>query len=116
MVFIFGIVQPVTVHYFLPYQGQHGGKVLSVVHYLEARLVQYLVFHFNVLQSYLARRGLLRPPLIEVQSVEYYDADNALQTVDPALYYTVAGFVPNLPETVAAMLAAGAVIGWLPME
>lgn len=30
---------------------------------------------------------LHRPPLIRVDSVRYYDGDNALQTVDPASYY-----------------------------
>ena len=44
---------------------------------------------------------LLRPPLIEVESVEYYDDDNALQTVDPALYFVTAGLVPRLAFTEA---------------
>lgn len=29
-----------------------------------------------------------RPPLVSVESVKYYDASNALVTVDPASYYT----------------------------
>lgn len=39
---------------------------------------------------------LLRPPLIEVQSVQYYDVDNELQTVDSADYFTTDDLVPRL--------------------
>lgn len=42
---------------------------------------------------------LLRPPLIEVLSVEYHDDDNALQTVAPELYFVTAGLVPRLMFT-----------------
>jgi uncharacterized phiE125 gp8 family phage protein len=34
---------------------------------------------------------LLRPPILEVTSVSYYDADNALQVIDPANYFLTAG-------------------------
>lgn len=40
--------------------------------------------------------NLLRPPLILVQSVQYFDAANALQTVDSASYYTTDSEVPEL--------------------
>lgn len=39
---------------------------------------------------------LLRPPLIAVQSVRYYDQDNALQTVAPADYFVTDDLVPRL--------------------
>jgi uncharacterized phiE125 gp8 family phage protein len=39
---------------------------------------------------------LLRPPLIRVNSVKYFDGDNALQTVDPADYYVTDDVVPEL--------------------
>lgn len=39
---------------------------------------------------------LLRPPIIRVESVRYYDADNALQTVDAASYYWTDDQVPEL--------------------
>lgn len=39
---------------------------------------------------------LFRPPLIAVQSVEYFDASNALQTVASADYYTTDEEVPEL--------------------
>ena len=44
------------------------------------------------------RRGveLLRPPLISVASVKYFDGANALQTVDPAAYYFTDDAVPRL--------------------
>lgn len=42
---------------------------------------------------------LLRPPLIAVQSVRYYDQDNALQTVDPAYWFVTDDFVPRLMFT-----------------
>lgn len=54
--------------------------------------------------SYLASRTsniptrvhLLRPPLQYVQRVEYFDADNALQLVDSASYYTTDDKLPEL--------------------
>lgn len=39
---------------------------------------------------------LLRPPVIEVVSVTYYDENNATQTVDSGLYFVTAGLVPQL--------------------
>lgn len=39
---------------------------------------------------------LLRPPLISVSSVKYYDDSNVLQTVDPASYFTAQGLVATL--------------------
>lgn len=39
---------------------------------------------------------LLRPPVIAVQSVQYFDADNALQTVDAASYYVTDDEAPEL--------------------
>lgn len=39
---------------------------------------------------------LLRPPLMAVQSVQYYDQDNVLQTVSPADYFVTDDFVPRL--------------------
>lgn len=39
---------------------------------------------------------LLRPPLMAVQSVRYYDQDNTLQTVSPADYFVTDDFVPRL--------------------
>jgi uncharacterized phiE125 gp8 family phage protein len=39
---------------------------------------------------------LLRPPLIEVLSLQYYDGANVLQTVDPANYYVSDDLVPRL--------------------
>lgn len=45
-----------------------------------------------------AGRGikLLRPPLLSVESVRYYDADNVLRTVDEASWYTSDDVVPQL--------------------
>lgn len=69
-------------------------------HYTKRAFVQQTVLMtMNDTAAPWAAVELPRPPLIEVQSVEYYDADNTLQTVDPALYYTVAGFVPKLVFT-----------------
>lgn len=39
---------------------------------------------------------LLRPPLIRVESVGYYDGDNILQTVDPTDYYVTDDLLPEL--------------------
>jgi uncharacterized phiE125 gp8 family phage protein len=39
---------------------------------------------------------LLRPPLISVTSVKYYDDANALQTVDDEEYFVTADLVPKL--------------------
>jgi uncharacterized phiE125 gp8 family phage protein len=39
---------------------------------------------------------LLRPPVIAVQSVEYFDADNVLQIVDAASYYVTDDEAPEL--------------------
>lgn len=39
---------------------------------------------------------LLRPPLIGVQSVSYYDANNALQVVDADQYFVTDDLVPRL--------------------
>lgn len=39
---------------------------------------------------------LPRPPLQSVQSVRYYDADNVLQTVDPASYYVSQDGMPQV--------------------
>lgn len=39
---------------------------------------------------------LLRPPLIEVESVEYYDSANELAEVDAANYYVTDDLVPRL--------------------
>ena len=39
---------------------------------------------------------LLRPPTISIASVKFFDAANALQTVDPASYYVTDEFVPRL--------------------
>jgi hypothetical protein len=42
------------------------------------------------------RIPLHRPPLVAVDSVAYYDADNALQTVSADSYYTTDDLVPEL--------------------
>lgn len=42
------------------------------------------------------RIRLVRPPVIAVSSVRYYDTDNALQTVSPADYYVTDEQVPEL--------------------
>lgn len=39
---------------------------------------------------------LLRPPLISVESVQYYDVDNTLQTIDPVNYFVSADLVARL--------------------
>jgi hypothetical protein len=39
---------------------------------------------------------LLRPPLVSVESVKYYDEDNVLQTVTASDYYTTNDLVPQL--------------------
>lgn len=39
---------------------------------------------------------LLRPPLISVSSVKYYDDANVLQTVSPSDYYVTSGNVPTV--------------------
>lgn len=39
---------------------------------------------------------LLRPPVAQVESVQYYDALNVLQTVDIDDYYMTDGYVPSL--------------------
>lgn len=39
---------------------------------------------------------LLRPPLISVSGVNYYDASNTLQTLDPASYFVTDDLVPQL--------------------
>lgn len=39
---------------------------------------------------------LLRPPFIEVVSLEYYDGANSLQVVDPSNYYITDDLVPRL--------------------
>jgi uncharacterized phiE125 gp8 family phage protein len=39
---------------------------------------------------------LYRPPIIAVEAVSYYDADNVLQLVDPLSYYTTDEQVPEL--------------------
>lgn len=39
---------------------------------------------------------LLRPPVAEVLSVQYFDDNNAIQTLDSDLYYVVDGYVPRL--------------------
>lgn len=43
-----------------------------------------------------SRIRLLRPPVIAVQSVEYFDASNVLQTVDAASYYVTDDEVPEV--------------------
>lgn len=45
---------------------------------------------------------LLRPPLVQVLAVEYYDADNVLQVYDPASYYVTDDVVPELRLTTAS--------------
>lgn len=42
------------------------------------------------------RIRLIRPPLIRVEAVRYWDGDNALQTVDPASYFVTDDLVPEL--------------------
>lgn len=42
---------------------------------------------------------LHRPPLVAVDSVRYFDAENVLQTVDPSSYYTTDEQVPELRFT-----------------
>jgi uncharacterized phiE125 gp8 family phage protein len=42
------------------------------------------------------RIRLLRPPIIRVEAVSYYDGDNALQTVDADDYYVTDEQVPEL--------------------
>lgn len=39
-----------------------------------------------ILPCWERRMNLLSPPLVSVQSVKYYDSNNALQTLDPTLY------------------------------
>ena len=39
---------------------------------------------------------LLRPPLISVAAVRYYDSSNTLQTVDPGAYFVTDDLVPQL--------------------
>jgi uncharacterized phiE125 gp8 family phage protein len=39
---------------------------------------------------------LLRPPLRSIESVKYYDGDNALQTLDQANYYTSVDAIPQV--------------------
>jgi uncharacterized phiE125 gp8 family phage protein len=43
-----------------------------------------------------AGMNLYRPPLISVDSVQYYDIDNALQSVDTADWYVTDDLVPQL--------------------
>lgn len=50
-------------------------------------------------RSSLGRRGyveLLRPPLIGVDSVSYYDTDNTIQTLDADNYFVTDDLVPRL--------------------
>jgi uncharacterized phiE125 gp8 family phage protein len=35
-------------------------------------------------------------PLVEVESVQYYDSDNALQTLDPSSYIVYSDFLPGI--------------------
>lgn len=42
------------------------------------------------------RIKLIRPPLIRVTSVRYFDAENVLRTIDPADYYVTDDLVPEL--------------------
>ena len=44
---------------------------------------------------------LYRPPVLRVESVSYYDADNALQVVDAASYYVTDERVPELRFTIS---------------
>lgn len=46
--------------------------------------------------KYRQQIELLRPPLISLSTVRYYDADNVLQTVDPASYYVTDDLVPRV--------------------
>ncbi len=49
--------------------------------------------------DYESRTGwveLLRPPLLEVVSVQYYDTGRVLQTVSPSNYFTTDDLVPRL--------------------
>lgn len=39
---------------------------------------------------------LLRPPLVSVTAVRFYDEDNVLQTIDEESYFVQAGLVPSL--------------------
>lgn len=51
----------------------------------------------RALDKFAIRRiDLLRPPVISVSAVEYYDADNVLQTVSPSSYYVTDSVVPEL--------------------
>lgn len=58
--------------------------------------------HWDVCPTWLTRGhvgcwiDLLRPPIVELLSVSYYDGDNALQPVDAAYYYVADGVVPQL--------------------
>lgn len=42
------------------------------------------------------RIQLHRPPVLRIESVRYYDGENALQTLDPASYYVTDEQVPEL--------------------
>jgi uncharacterized phiE125 gp8 family phage protein len=39
---------------------------------------------------------LLRPPIVSISAVKFYDSDNALQTVDPVNYYLTDEVVPRM--------------------
>ena len=47
----------------------------------------------------IAGLDLPRPPVISISSVKYYDANNALQSVDPSLYFVTDDDVPRLRFT-----------------
>ena len=47
-------------------------------------------------RAYVPKITLPRPPLIYVQSVQYFDADNTLQTVSASDYYVTDDAVPEL--------------------
>lgn len=47
-------------------------------------------------RSRVTAMRLHRPPIVRVDSVRYYDAENTLQTVDPADYYLTDEQVPAL--------------------
>lgn len=47
---------------------------------------------------------LHRPPLVAVDSVRYFDAENVLQTVDPSSYYTTDEQVPELRFTTSFVM------------
>ncbi len=46
--------------------------------------------------------GLLRPPLIEVDSVQYYDSTNALQSLGAASWYLTDSLIPQVQLVLGA--------------